>query len=126
MKVVAITIIILIAFFFGTVWINQYITNSADHVTNMIDKLDEAITNEDWEAAQVHIKEVSESWDETKSVWQTFLEHYEIDTIDIVLARLKKYVSIEERALSLGAVAELKLLIEHIVDREAFKLTNIL
>ena len=68
---------------------------------------------------------VNKEWEDTKK-WQLFLEHYEMDAIDIVLSRLEQYAEIENKAFAIGETAELKLLISHIKDKENFKLINIL
>lgn len=126
MKVVVITVLILVLFFASSLYMNHYITTSSQEVVNKIEKLEEAIEESNWEKAQLYVKETAEEWNKTKRVWLVILEHYEIDKIDIVLARLKKFTSIEKDTEALGEIAELKLLVKHIVEREAFKLSNIL
>ncbi|AKL96964.1 hypothetical protein CACET_c35330 [Clostridium aceticum] len=126
MKVVVATVLILVVFFTSSLVLNQYIERSAKELTDMIQKLEAAVQEESWEEGQMHMEKVVEQWHETRSMWQTFLEHYEIDVIDIVLAKVEKYVTIEERALALGGIAELELLIEHVIGKGEFKLTNIL
>lgn len=126
MKVVVVTLMILAIFFTSAIYTNIYINSSADKLTDKVIKLDEAIGKSNWDEAKHYMQEVSKDWHKTKEVWQTFLEHYEIDAIDIVLARVQKYVEIEGDMEALGEIAELKLLIQHIVGREAFKLVNIL
>ncbi|SDL06819.1 DUF4363 family protein [Natronincola ferrireducens] len=126
MKVVVITILILVVFFIASLYFTYYLNQSAETFIDMIEKLDKSITQENWEEAQEHIERVMKEWDKTKKIWLGFLEHYEIDMIDIILARTQKYVTIEERSLALGGVAELKLLVEHILDKQTLKLQNIL
>lgn len=126
MKVLVVTLIILAVFFTGAIYTNIYINNSANKLEDEIIKLDKAISKSNWSEAKNYMQTVSDEWHNMKKTWQTFLEHYEIDNIDIVLARVKKYVEIEEDVDALGEIAELKLLIKHIVGREAFRLVNIL
>ncbi|AOY75042.1 DUF4363 family protein [Clostridium formicaceticum] len=126
MKVVVATVLILIIFFTSSLLLNQYIERTSKEITDMIQKLEVAIEKEDWKEGQAHMEDIVKQWHKTRNMWQTFLEHYEIDAIDIVLAKVEKYVSIEERTLSLGGIAELELLIEHIIGKGEFKLTNIL
>ncbi|MCC5911005.1 MAG: DUF4363 family protein [Clostridiaceae bacterium] len=126
MKVVVVTVLILVVFFVGGIFINNYIDSSAEELASIINKLDDAIEKEDWEAAEEYMKEFTNLWDSTKNKWQTFLEHYEIDIIDIALAKVVRYVDIKESTLALGQTSELQLLIKHIADKKDFKLHNIL
>ena len=126
MKVVVITILILVLFFASSLYMSHYITKSSESIINIIEKLEDTIEKQDWEEAQTYMKQTKDDWNRIKSVWLTFLEHYEIDNIDIVLARLQKFVSIEKYSEALGEIAELKLLVKHIVGKEAFNLSNIL
>ncbi|SNS41942.1 protein of unknown function [Anaerovirgula multivorans] len=126
MKVVVITVLILVLFFVSSLYMNHYITRSSEEVVNKIEKLEESIEKNNWEEAQLYMKETAEEWNKTKKVWLIFLEHYEIDKINIVLARLQKFTSIEKDTEALGEIAEFKLLVKHVVEKEAFKITNIL
>jgi hypothetical protein len=42
------------------------------------------------------------------------------------MARVKEYVATQDKALSLGQLSELKLVIEHIPEKEAINLENIM
>lgn len=125
MKVVVATMIILIVFLLGSFMLNQYISRSCELLLEKIEGVYKSVNNEDWVEAQKQFVDLENQWGIIEKKWQLFLEHYEMDAIDVTMARLKQYIKIEERVVSLGELAELKLLIGHIEDKEAFKLENV-
>lgn len=126
MRVVIVTILILVIFIVGAFMLNKYIGTSCEKLLSSVEELHTLVENNKWSEAKEELTSLRKEWDNTKKRWQLFLEHYEMDTIDITIAKLGQYVDIEERALSLGEVAEFQLLISHIKDKEQIKLENIL
>ncbi len=126
MRMVVITILILAVFFASSLYAGYYVKTSAQEIDNKIKQLEANVEKEDWQKAKDNIDKLMEKWEGTKKSWLTFLEHSEIDNIDIVLARLEKFVEIEENTEASGEIAELKFLIKHIVEKEAFRMVNIL
>lgn len=126
MRVVVTTILILVLFFVSTFMLNEYINKSCENLLANAKVLDKSIKGESWNQGTEEVKNLKEQWETTKKGWQLFLEHYEMDAIDIALSRLEEYIKIENKPLALGEMAELKLLISHVKDKESFKLVNIL
>ncbi|MBU5676779.1 DUF4363 family protein [Alkaliphilus sp. MSJ-5] len=126
MRIVVVTLLILVIFIVGTFLINQYINRSCEKLLEDIKILNKSINENEWNKAKDHLENLKVQWKDTKKTWQLFLEHYEMDVIDIAIARLNQYVEIEERALALGELAEFRLLISHIKDKEGLKLQNVL
>jgi len=126
MRVVVATLIILVVFVTGTFTINQNINRSCEKLLEDIKVLDQSVKNSEWNNAKDQLSNLKGEWEDTKKRWELFLEHYEMDAIDVTIARLDQFVEIEERTLSLGEIAEFRLLISHIQDKESLKLGNIL
>ncbi len=125
MRVVVVTIVILIIFIAGTFMLDNYINNSCDDLLEDIKALNKLIEEKEWNKAKDELFKVRKEWESTKKSWQLFLEHYEMDSMDIAIVRLDQYVKIEDRSLALGEIAELELLISHIKGKESLKLQNI-
>lgn len=125
MRILIITLLILVIFVVGAFMLNQYINRSCEKLLEDIDLLNEYVENNKWDDAKEQLATLKDQWEITKKRWQLFLEHYEMDSIDIAMARLDQYVKIEERPLSLGEIGEFRLLISHIKDKEKLKLGNI-
>lgn len=126
MKVVVVTILILVLFFSCSLYFNHYINVSSEKIIDMIEELEEAVEKKGWEEAQSHMREAKETWNDIKKVWLIILEHYEIDKIDIVMARLQQFINIEKETEALGEIAELKGLVKHVVEKEIFSIANLL
>lgn len=126
MRIVIVTIIILVIFVVGAVILNRYVNTSCDGLLDNVKELHTSVENDRWSDSKKQLKGLKEEWENTKKRWQLFLEHYEMDDIDIILSRLEQYLEIKEKALSLGETAELGLLINNVKDKEGLKLVNIL
>lgn len=126
MRVVIVTVIILIIFFVGAFIVNRCVNNTCVKLLEDARALDRSIKKEDWARGKKQVHSFQKQWEGTKKCWLLFMEHYETDPIDIVLTRLEQYIEVEDKALALGEMAELKLLIDSVRSKENFKLENIL
>ena len=87
--------------------------------------IEQSVSIQKWERAQKELDATQQRWDKAQTWWTVLLEHQEIDNIDISMKRLEKYIATQDISLSLGEVAALKLLVDHISDTEQFTLRNI-
>ncbi len=126
MKVVIITTIILILFFTGALFFSQYVTINNEKLLTTIDKLDKAILVEDWETAKGHLDNIKEDWNKVNTIYEVLLEHYDIDSVNVSLNKIEKYMEVEERNLIIGEVTQLRFIIDLIKKRETFTLSNLL
>jgi flagellar motor component MotA len=107
--------------FFTTASINS----SAEELSQHIDSLEKNIAQEKWEESSQDIGELSQAWAKTKENWLLFLDHQEIDSIDLTYTRLSKYVETKDLPSALAEVAALKLLVQHIPNISALNIRNI-
>lgn len=126
MKVVVITILILIIFFVGAIFINQHVQFNSEQMKIHTMALDKLIEENMWEEANIHMHELEKSWSDTKKLWLLFMEHSEIDSIDTLTAKVKRFIEIEEREMALGEIVILQEVIDHIIKKQSIKLSNIL
>ncbi|MDS1030713.1 DUF4363 family protein [Bacillota bacterium LX-D] len=125
MKVVASLLLFTLCIVGFGVWSISYINNSAQDLTTRFDNLEQNIIQQNWSKADTETKKIAQLWSDTKSRWTLFLNHQEIDNIDLTYARLTKYVETQNRSLALAEISALKLLIEHIPGLQRFSLNNI-
>lgn len=104
----------------------KYIHDSAQSMVGQLDQIEVTIQDGTWDRAKVQLKQAHTSWDKTKYWWTILLDHQEIDNIDVSMSRLQRYVDTQGLSLSLGELSALKMLMDHISDKEAFNLRNIL
>jgi hypothetical protein len=103
----------------------HYINSTSKNLVTQLEKVKEAIQNQKWSVAQEELELTQTSWDKIEYWWTILLDHHEIDTIDLSSQRLKQYVKVQDKTLSLGEVSALEMLFEHIADTEALTLKNI-
>jgi len=125
MRALISSILILAIFLFGTLYINNNVTEDSQAIIKQINRLEDNINKGAWTQAQGSLKELKENWESTRRFWELFLEHYEMDAIDITLAKADSYVKNKDSNLSLAEISQLKLLIDHIAQKDKLKLRNI-
>lgn len=122
-----ITIFIIVLLLSGGSLISyQYIETSTQALVTPLETVEQSISTRKWEVAQKELSTTQLRWDKNKTWWPIILDHQEIDTIDISIKRLEKYLEAQDVPLSLGEVSALKLLVDHISDSAKFNLRNVL
>ena len=107
-------------------WTNHSLETTARGLAREIDSISAEIEQDRWDKAVKKTIQLEKLWDQKARWWPIFLEHQEMDNIEFSLARVKEYVASQNRSLSQGQLSELKLMIEHIPEKEAVTLKNIL
>jgi len=118
--------IIVVLLIGGSLTSYQYIETSTLAISAPLETVEQCISTQKWQVAQKELDTTQQRWDKNKTWWTVLLNHQEIDTIDISIKRLEKYLETHDVSLSLGEVAALKLQVDHISDTEKLNLRNIL
>ena len=104
----------------------QYIQSSTQALGSQLMTVEQSISTQRWDVAQKELNITQQDWDKSKTWWTILHDHQEIDMIDLSLKRLNMYIATQNLPLSLGEVAALELLFNHIADTEQLNLRNIL
>ena len=126
MRTLPIIVAIVVLLLGGSFVSSRYIQGTSQSLEDQFEMIEESITTQKWEVVQKELATTQQGWNQTKVWWSVLLDHREIDTIDINMERLEKYVATQDISLSLGEVEVLILLFAHINDSEQFTITNIL
>jgi hypothetical protein len=118
-------VIIVVLLLGGSLATYRYIETTSHSLENQLKTVEQSAAARKWENAQKELNTAQLRWDKTKNWWTVLLDHKEIDSIDISMKRLEKYIETQDVSLSLGEVSALKLLVNHINDTEKFTLRNI-
>lgn len=94
-------------------------------MTGYIDKAEQAVDSNDWLTAKDEITKLFDKWQKTKSVWTLLVDHEEMDNIDTAVSRVKQAIKIKDQVETQAGLAELRMFIEHIPEKEALTLENI-
>ncbi|NLX02605.1 MAG: DUF4363 family protein [Syntrophomonadaceae bacterium] len=107
-------------------WSNHSLQESTRELSRQIEQVSHAIEEGEWENAREQTGNLEKIWLQKARWWPVFLDHQEMDNINFSLAKFKEYVASQNEALSKGQLSELKLMIEHIPQKEELNLKNIL
>lgn len=110
----------------GGIWSNNRLETSAHTLNTQVNKVMADVGDEQWTSAQSGVRRLNQEWHRQGKWWPVFLDHQEMDNIDFALARAEKYVYTRDRALALGEFSELRSMIEHLPEKEAVNMKNIL
>ncbi|MTI81033.1 MAG: DUF4363 family protein [Firmicutes bacterium] len=126
MRLLSVLTVLLVIMVLVGVWTNHTINITAEDFSQDIDQIVKAAETNNWDAAIKKTKALDKKWHSEASWWPVLLDHQEIDNIEFTLARVKEYITQKNTDLSLGHLSELKLMIQHIPEKEAVNLKNIL
>lgn len=119
-------ILIIIVIISGWILLYNGISNDYDEFITSLNKLDSQIIEDNWNDANKELVIVLEKWKKHRDKWSIFLDHHEIDNIDISMAKTSRYVETRNTSLALGEIEVLIKLFNIVKENEAFTLTNIL
>lgn len=100
-------------------------SDTAVEMVAKINRAEQAVAGGEWDRAVKSIGDMRRDWDQHKRWWALFIHHQEIDNIDIALTRAEEYIRSRESSLAAGELAILKLLLQHIPEKERVQLKNI-
>ena len=101
------------------------VTKTADILISKSGVIKTDIENENWDRALSGLMKFKSFWNDVKSLWTILINHTEIDSIDMALARIEQYILTREKGLALGEMSLLELMIKHIPEKERLTLENI-
>lgn len=117
----AIFIIILIAMTFSISYLNKVSSN----LQKLNDKIEQSITDNKWDEAYKESIDYTQKWEKYSKVIKLFVNHQEIDNIEIELWKLPQYIKEHTKDESLASVHVLKFLVSHISNLEKVNIQNI-
>lgn len=118
---ISIFIIMVVAIFFSINYLNKVSSN----LQTLNDKLEQQISNDKWDTAYNTSLDYTKKWDKYCNVIKIFVNHQEIDNIEMELWKLPQYVKERTKDEALASVHVLKFLMNHISDLEKVNIQNI-
>ena len=120
--VIIITILIII---FSTHFITiNYLKETTDKLIIKIDEINNFI-KDDIELAKQNTDDLENEWQNIYKVLSVIVMHQELDQIELSIISAKIAINNEDIDEALIELGKLKFLLEHINDRESFKLKNV-
>jgi hypothetical protein len=123
-KLLPITILFIAILSLG-IWSYLRIDTTSKELLSRLDTIEALVKEEDWNGAKEATSQLKEEWDEVQSFWSIFLNHKEMDNIDLSISKLSKLIASENSLMLPSELATLRLFIGHIPERESLSLKNI-
>lgn len=120
--IIVLTILVIISA--GTYILYSLKAESAE-ISQQLNALEQAVSLKQWPQARTAGENLSKTWRNTSTVWSMLIDHYEIDSINIYLAELESFIDTKEQHQALSRISSLKVLVEHIPEKESLTLKNI-
>lgn len=110
-----------------TTWVLSYvfISQSTEEFNSLLNDMDKKIYNGNWASTQSIYNTLNSKWDDSQKVLLLILDHEEIEKVNLSLKKLKKYIYVKDKSMTLGEAATLKFLLNHIEEKESLSLKNI-
>lgn len=114
-------IVILIAMTFSI----SYLNKASSNLQKLNDEIEQCIADNQWDKAYNISMDYTERWEKYTKVVKLFVNHQEIDNIEIELSKLPQYIKQNTKDESLASVHVLKFLVSHISNLEKINIQNI-
>jgi hypothetical protein len=120
--VIALTLIIISV----SLYSQHMLSATSSQLNTKLSEIEKGISNSDWETASSASEALERNWSSVNALWASLIDHQEIDNIDETLSKLKMYIRAEDTASALAEVSALANYIDHIPQKEALLIKNIL
>lgn len=127
MKESIIICIIIVLVIIGSTFSEKYLEKTSNGITEELAMLNKRIDNvQNVDELSKDVEKIDQKWEKTKEVWATFVDHQEIDQIELALTEAKSYINENNKTDSKVQIEKAQFLLEHIPERQKLKLKNIL
>ncbi|PKM81230.1 MAG: hypothetical protein CVU89_10640 [Firmicutes bacterium HGW-Firmicutes-14] len=126
MRIMAVIIILFVALLgFGT-FNYYYFDHTAGKLLQAAETAEKKAEAGEWDQAEEQLHRLRSSWEKANGKWTILIDHEELDKINITMSRAMKYMETRDVSGLMAELAELKLLLRHIPEKEALNLKNVL
>lgn len=103
----------------------NYLNKVSQNLGSLNDEINQNINDGDWDKAYKTSMEFTDNWKDYSKKIKLFLNHQEIDNIEMELSKLPQYIQEMTKDEALASVHVLKFLLDHIAELEKIKIQNI-
>ena len=125
LKEAIICIVIIIGIFGLEFYTQKFTSKSVKEITEIFDKIEERLAENDVENAKNEIKKISSKWEEKQKKLAYYIEHDELEKVHTAIVLMKSYTETHDFPSARAALEEGKFVIEHIQEKNSFNLQNI-
>ncbi|MFZ5352142.1 MAG: DUF4363 family protein [Bacillota bacterium] len=103
----------------------DYLHTESKILVNHLDKLEMHVTEKSWLEAEKSFEVFNKKWSSSSKNYLMLIAHKEVDSINISLSELGAYINNKEPAQAQAKLAALRILLEHLPEKESLTLKNI-
>lgn len=124
-KEVIIVIVILVLIVILNIITQKYTNVKMTELTDMLSKVKELLVAENVEEAKNEMEKVHEEWDNIKEKFVIYLEHNELEKVEMYIIETKSHIETDEISMAIQSVDTCTFVIDHIKEKYEFSLKNI-
>ncbi|WP_408954564.1 DUF4363 family protein [Natroniella sp. ANB-PHB2] len=99
--------------------------NKADQLTSKLNTLEDNLVNNNWDTTRDNTESLNQAWEEASFTWSIFMDHNEIDKLDLSISKIISLVELEKKDKALTELKLAKELARQIPTNEKIKIENI-
>jgi hypothetical protein len=103
-----------------------FLARSTDKSVQDLQEVYTAVDKNDWEAAEKHIHEAYENWEDNNFLYSIMIDHIELDNIELRFLPAIEFVEQGVKSDSLSECSNIIFLMNHLHDKTRFCVENIL
>lgn len=123
-KEIIISIIIIISIFSLDFVTQNYTNESVSQTSEMLTDLKEKI-NKGEDNLNNNLKEITVSWKDKRKKLAYFIEHDELEKVDVNLTNIRSYIEVSDFDMAIYSIDEAEYILEHIKQKNTFSLVNV-
>lgn len=120
-----VVLIVVVLIVVGGIYSERYLHQSSTALVTELQEVKSLVEQENWDAARESFEKFMNHWDRVRRIWAMFTDHFELDNIDMRLARGKEFIRAQDTVNVSVEFGEAIKLLEHIPERESLTLHNI-
>lgn len=124
-KEVIIVIVILVLIVILNIVTQKYTNVKMTELTDMLSEVKELLVAESLEEAKNEMEKVQEEWDRVKEKFVIYLEHNELEKVEMYIVETKSHIETDEISMAIQSVDTCTFVIDHIKEKYEFSLKNI-
>lgn len=124
-KEVIICIVVIITILTINWLLQDYAKNSVTELNNNLEELKQALKEKDNEKTETKMKEINDKWSEKYGLLAIFIEHDELEKVELDLITLDGYIEIDDYDKGINEVNKSIFSLKHIAEKYDFSLVNV-
>ncbi len=103
----------------------QYLNRTSAQLVVELKEVKKLVEQDDWKGSKEAYDRFDRRWTGVRKNWAMFTDHFEIDNIEMRLARSREFIEAEDAVNASAEFGEAIMLLEHIPERGRLTLHNI-